>query len=88
MEHASLLIITLPCGFLVSAVSEFALLQSVTCVQLRLIILGKCGCQFPWRAPRPSSISNVDNVLVFRGIKGTSPVPHVNIVGSFLKNIT
>jgi hypothetical protein len=30
---------------------QFALLHSVTCVQLRLItILGNCGCQFPWCA--------------------------------------
>jgi hypothetical protein len=28
---------------------QFALLHSVTCVQLGLItILGNCGCQFPW----------------------------------------
>jgi hypothetical protein len=30
---------------------QFALLHSVTCVQLRLItILVSCGCQFPWCA--------------------------------------
>jgi hypothetical protein len=30
---------------------QFALLYSVTCVQLRLItILGNCRCQFAWRA--------------------------------------
>jgi hypothetical protein len=30
---------------------QFALLRSVTCVQLRLItILGNCSCQFPWCA--------------------------------------
>jgi hypothetical protein len=30
---------------------QYALLVSVTCVQLKLItILGNCGCQFPWCA--------------------------------------
>jgi hypothetical protein len=44
-EHASFLTIALRRGFLVSAVPQFSLLHSVTCVQLRLItILGNCGC--------------------------------------------
>jgi hypothetical protein len=75
MEHASLLIIALPCGFLVSAVTQVALLHSVMCSTQADNNSRKLRLPASLVCPRPNNISNVGDVLVFRGIKGTTPSP-------------